>query len=464
MPGHDIKAIASNASEESQERILTLPQVIDLALLANRTILEAQYTVQGQTYSIVSAESEFDWKYIPSTSAAASKYTNRLGAGVTLKKKSSLGPTLKLSPAMVQSDTNSENNLSGQIDLALTVPLLRGWGRAVNMDTVSSAHYSSRAAQRSYHLAKVNVAMDTITALYDIIEQEKLVKLNRQQAERLTSHAVLAKAKEKIGLATPMDVYRAQIRLKDAQDQRNRSQEALGNAKDRLKIILAAPLEDPLQVTASLAYVPLKISIEQALTTAYENRVELDEAVDKIENLQRNADVARHNIKPQLDLVGRYNHLGVEDPFATGLDTEDDYWSVSLVSTSDWRRTSEKATYQRALLSVKAAKLNRWALNDSISRQVRQRFDTILKAQERMQIRKEQIQQAKEKLALAQVKFNHGMADNYDVIEAQSELQSAQISLLAAKIEHIIGRYQLRVAMGTLIESNYDNTLNQIKR
>jgi outer membrane protein TolC len=84
---------------------------------------------------------------------------------------------------------------------------------------------------------------------------------------------------------------------------------------------------------------------------------------------------------------------------------------------------------------------------------VRQNFDSLLKAAERMQIRKEQINQASGKLALAEIKFGYGMANNFDVIEAQTELQTARVNLLAAKIEHIVGRYRLRAAMGTLIES-----------
>jgi outer membrane protein len=439
----------------SSERTLTLDQVIQLALFANRTIRGSEYGVKSQEYGLIAAESEFEWKLAPTTTATTSKDANRLGTGLTLTKKSRFGPTISITPEVVYNDMiENSKTVDGQVDINLTIPLLQGWGKEANLNAVESARYSSRSVQRSHHLTKVNVVLDTVRAVYAIIEQKELLRLNQLQTQSFKNHVIMAAAKEKIGLATPMDVYRAQIRLKDVQDRLNRTQEALQNARDRLKLIIAVSLDKAIAVTAQMTYQPLNITVEKALETAFKNRLELEQSADEINDLERSSRVARHLTNPQLDLVGRYNYLGLDDSFQNDLKSEENYWSISLVSTTDWRRTSEKANYQRSLLAVEAAKLNRWTLNDTIRREVRQTYDALLKSEERVQIRKEQIQQAKGKLALAKVKFIHDMADNFDVIEAQTELQSAQADMLAAKIEHIVGRYQLRAAMGTLLEYN----------
>jgi outer membrane protein len=443
----------------SSKRSLTLDQVIQLALFANRTIRGSEYGIKSQKYGLIAAESEFEWKLAPTTTATTAKDANRLGTGLTLAKKSRFGPTISLTPEVIYNDRiENSNAVDGQVDINLTIPLLRGWGKEANLNAIESARYSSRSIQRSHHLTKVNVVLDTVRAVYAIIEQKELLRLNQLQTQSFKNHVVMAAAKEKIGLATPMDVYRAQIRLKDVQDRLNRSQEALQNVQDHLKLIIAVSLDQALPVTAHMTYQPLDITVEKALETAFLHRVELEQVVDEINDLERSSRVARHLTNPQLDLVGRYNHLGLDDPFQNDLESAENYWSISLVSTTDWRRTSEKANYQRSLLAVEAAKLNRWALNDAIRREVRQTYDALLKSEERVQIRKEQIQQANGKLALARVKFIHDMADNFDVIEAQTELQSAQANMLAAKIEHIVGRYQLRAAMGTLLEDRLNDT------
>jgi outer membrane protein TolC len=172
-----------------------------------------------------------------------------------------------------------------------------------------------------------------------------------------------------------------------------------------------------------------------------------------MEQARRLSRLAKNNLFPQLDLVANYTRSVSDDQFSRSMRLDEDSWSINLSSTTDWSRTAEKAAYQKTLLLVKTTKLNRSTTIDGIKRDVRQYFDALLKDEERAQIRNEQIDQARGKLALAEIKFSHGMANNFDVIEAETELQEAWANLLVAKIQYIVGMYRLRAAIGTLIES-----------
>lgn len=44
------------------------------------------------------------------------------------------------------------------------------------------------------------------------------------------------------------------------------------------------------------------------------------------------------------------------------------------------------------------------------------------------------------------------MAGNFDLIEAETELREAEIGLISAVIDYIVGGYRLRTAMGTLLD------------
>jgi len=446
----------SSGPQESAEPTvytLTLAEAIKLALHANRSLKNSEYGVDSQEYALTATQSAFNWKYAPGTTAVMTEDSDSIGAGLTVAKKTTLGPSVSLSQELYKNEYHDfENGWQAKFGVALTVPLLRGLGAEINLDSVHSAEYSLRSVQRSYDLAKINLVVETVAAVYDVVEQGELVNLDQLQIDRFHGHAMMAKAKEKIGLSDPIDAYRAQIRLKDAQDSLSRSREALRNAGDRLKILLAVPLGTMMETTAPLTCPPLDVSVDEAVTTAVQNRIELTQAEDEIENVRRSSRLAKHNLKPQLDMVGRYNRTANDDPVDRSLRLDEDFWSISLVSTTDWRRSVEKAEYQRSLLAVKSAELSRWAKVDSIKREVRQVFDSLLKAEERMQIRKEQINQAEGKLALAKTKFRHGMANNFNVIEAETELQEARTNLLSAKIDYIVGTYRLRAGMGTLIE------------
>jgi outer membrane protein len=433
---------------------LTLADVIHLALRDNRTLLSSSYGVESRQLSVDVAQSEFEWKLFPQATATASDETRSLGGGVTLEKKFGPGPIASVSPEIVRNyDGDSDETYGSVLGLSLTMPLLRGFGTEINLDGVRTAEYSLRSVRRSYYLVKVNTVLEAVAAVYNIVQQRELTHMYADQAQRFYGHVVMAQAREKIGLATPIDVYRAQIRLKDVQDSLNRSQEALRNAGDRLKIVLATPLEQAVEVVAPLEWHPVDIGIGQAVETALGHRVELQQADDDLREARRASRISRNGLRPQLDLVANYTRLGNDDAFAGATTLDEEFWSVNLVSTTDWSRTAEKASYRQSLLAIKQVELNRASRIDGIKREVRQVYDALQKARERMQIRKDQIDQAAGKLALAKIKFSHGMADNFDLVEAETELQQARSDLLAAQVEYIVGIYRLRAAIGTLIES-----------
>jgi outer membrane protein len=433
---------------------LTLADVINLALHDNRTLLSSSYGVESRQLSVDAAQSEFEWKLFPQATASASDETRSLGGGVTVEKKFAPGPIASVSPEIVRNyDDDSDETYGSVLGLSLTMPLLRGFGTDVNLDGVRTAEYSLRTARRSHYLVKVNTVLEAVAAVYNIVQQRELTQMYADQTQRFYGHVVMAQAREKIGLATPIDVYRAKIRLKDVQDSLNRSQEALRNAGDRLKIVLATPLEQAVEVVAPLEWQPVDIGMGQAVETALGHRVELRQADDDLREARRASRISRNGLRPQLDLVANYTRLGNDDAFAGATTLDEEFWSVNLVSTTDWSRTAEKASYRQSLLAIKQVKLNRASRVDGIKREVRQVYDALQKARERMQIRKDQIDQAAGKLALARIKFSHGMADNFDLVEAETELQQARSDLLAAQVEYIVGVYRLRAAIGTLIES-----------
>lgn len=433
--------------------VLTLASVIEMALQSNRSLIGAEYGVEGRKLALVSAWSEFEWKLFPGADVGASDLHRRIGAGFTLGKKFSAGPMASLNPRVSNTQyERSDDDVGGEVGLMLTMPLLRGFGKAVNLNGVRTAEYALRTTNRFHYLAKINIVLATVGAVYDIVQQRELVDFYQEQTERFQRHAVMAKAKEKVGLATPIDAYRAEIRLQDARDSLNRAKEALRNAGGSLKLILASPLELAVQVVAPLDFKSLDINLEEAIAAALENRIDLKQAADDIQEARRASRVSENNLKPQLDLIANYSRTGSDIRLIDTFLPNEERWYVILSSSTDWSRTAEKAAYQQSLLTVKMANLNRWARIDSIQQEVRQQYDALQKAEGRMQIRNKQIDQARGKLALANVKFSHGMADNFDVIEAETELQTARVNWLAAKIEHIVGRYRLRGAMGTLIQ------------
>jgi len=442
-------SICSYAQERVPTTLLTLEQAISLALKANRTILSSANGVENQQLSITAAESEFDLKVFPKANAGVSDYYKEAAGGVSLEKKFEYGPKATVSPGVGWTKTGGT---IAEIGVGLEIPLLRGFGRDANLDRVRSSEYSLRSSERSFYLNQVNIVLDTVAAVYDIIKQDNLLRLYQHQTERFKAHADAARVKENVGLASPMDIYRAEIKLKGSEEALVRSQEAFQDAKDRLKLILSFPMDTPIHVSAPLNYQPVRMNVKEAVSIALDNRVELEQAEDDIEEAKRTSGVAKNRLLPELNLAMDYRKSNFFDPLSRTAYDDEDRWSISLVSRTDWARTSEKVAFQQSLINVRTINLQLEEKRDEIVRQVRRQLEALIKDEKGIHIKKEQIDQAEGQLALAQIKFDHQMADNFDIIEAETELQNSKANLLNSETDYILGTYRMRAILGTLIE------------
>ena len=426
---------------------LTLEDAVSLALKSNRNIIAVSNTVQSMQYSLIAARSEFDFKYGPTANAGAVDGDEVLGAGLLVEKRFFAGPRFQLNPLV----SRSAESTYGLVDLALEIPLLRGWGEMVNKDAIDQSAYSMRTSARNLHQARVDTVLQTIVAVYEIIEKKELIRLLEEQVQVMEMHAETARLKKRVELASAMDVYRAMIRLKDVQDGLSAARTSLSESGNRLKRILALPLDQPIDVTAELVCQPIGLSLDAGIDQALNSRWELSQARDALFEAERRADVAEHNLKPDLKLLLDYERTA-DDDLGFSSDEPEDRWQINLVSSTDWTRTREKASYRQRLLDLENARLRLQALQDQVISEVRNQFAVLESWAARIRIKEEQIRQARGKQVLSRIKFNYSMADNFDLIEAESELFQSKAGLINVTTAYIVNQYQFQAAMGMLID------------
>ena len=211
------------------------------------------------------------------------------------------------------------------------------------------------------------------------------------------------------------------------------------------------PQNTELDVTGPEAPVFRELSLDYAIDTALKKRIEIEQMNKDMAEAERKTAVLKHNILPELNLVVEYGRYATGDTIGQSTGFDLDRSTASLQVSTDISRTAEKAAYQQSLIAIKTLRLNIESRMEDISRQVRKQWLSLKEAEKRMEIRKSQIKQGDEKIALAEVKYAHGMADNFDVIEAEKELQNARGNLLAAEIEYAIGIYNMKAIMGELV-------------
>ena len=129
-------------------------------------------------------------------------------------------------------------------------------------------------------------------------------------------------------------------------------------------------------------------------------------------------------------------------------------WGVSLGSTTDIQRSSQKAAFEESLLNIRSVVRQQTNIRDEVTNQVKREVRSLQRQETAIANQEEQIQQALNQMELSRIKFQHGLASNFDLIEAEIALRRAQTELVSTVIDYIVGQYRLRAVLGTLVERN----------
>ena len=441
---------ASYPDESPTEAVLhfTLEGAINRALTANRTIAAAIDNLSHSEYSLVAARADFELRIIPEVYLDLAKGEKDYGAAVTLDKKLATGTRVSVSPIIQKAGEAYETG----VDVTLTQPLLRGFSTNFNLQGVKQSEYFLRSSQRDLYLTQVNVVLATVSAVYDVIRRREVLQLQQSSYDRSLGYTEAAIVKQRMGMATAIDVYRARIKLSQAESLLVTSREAFQDALDNLRIILAVPIEQPIDVSAPLSYALTDVDEEEALSVSLQERLEVIQIEDMIANLETQSAAAKHNLLPDVDLTLRYSSKGSETSLKESVRSNKGSVELGLATSGNVSRTREKAQFEQSRIAISSAQRLLDLKRDEIKREVKFALRNLFRTGENIGIQREQIKQSQGKLELAKVKFSRGLASNFDLIEAETELRTAEINLISAVIQYIEGRYRLKAAMGVLID------------
>lgn len=442
--------VAEATAEPRYESTWTLERCVRRALAANRGLLDVDAQVESAEWSLAAAESSFELRIVPRGRAGTTDEGEyALGAEVELSQQLRHGTRVEFVPQAISTDLETIAGYTATI----TQPLLRGRQRESVEDGVDRARFGVQSAERARHLARVDIVLATILAVYRVVQEREVLRLDQESATRSAAHLEAARARERAGLSNSLDVFRATQQMNRAQDALDTGAQAYADAVDLLRLLLALPLDTPLAVDAPLTLASLTLDEQDAIRLALRSRVELIRAREVVEERSRVAVVAEQQLAPDLDLVLSVGHFGRGSALDEATELGSPLIGVGLVTSIDARRTTERAQLADALLSTAAARRNLERQRDIVVQQVRGALRDVAWGERSIEIQRSQLIQAQGKLAVARKKFELNLASNFDVIEAEEDLRGAETALLRAVVRTIGSEHSLRAALGTLIES-----------
>ena len=307
----------------------------------------------------------------------------------------------------------------------------------------------SRAARVIHEVqrARQQTALDTIRAYNQLLfalEQLRVIQANVQSRQ---THVDYARNRRTAGVATELEVLRAEVDLENARAEALRAENDVSGARALLNTVMLRPTMAPIVPSDSLAVVPFSAAYDEAVKEAMSARPDLQllKTNEQVQALL--VGVAAGDAKPSVEFNGAYGYA-VRRP--NNLFTQNfARWSGSInfkVPLFDGKRTGGRVAQARAERNTVTHQIT--ALENQVRLEVHNALDALALADRTIQASELNVAQARRASEMTEANYKLGAATQLDVVDALQSLRQAENIRNLSLYTHANARAALRFVMG----------------
>lgn len=302
---------------------------------------------------------------------------------------------------------------------------------------VLAARANEQTVREETVLLVVSEYMAHLRALAAISAAQSRVEL----AQRLVAQA---QDLLKDGVATRIDVSRAQVRRSEEQQRLIDAQRDAETTLFALERILNLPADRQIEFADQQDFFSTpSLGVSDPLATALHQRPELDALSETVQASQLAHKAAVDASLPKLTIDGCWNEQG--ETFTQSTPGYDYRVGVKIPIFTGGRLRAER---KRTALVEQQAQKKLADERNLVTEQVRDGQVELQAALHQVELGRQQVKLANEEVALSQGRFQSGVTDNIEVTAAQDSLARANDSEIGALFRYNIARAQLAWAAG----------------
>ena len=287
--------------------------------------------------------------------------------------------------------------------------------------------------------------MITGLAYLDSMRADRSVAAAQANVELAQTLLKLAQDQHSVGVATGVDVTRAETRVAQEQVRLARAQTDAEEARLQLQRITGLPLGSSVTLTDPLRFeIETLPTIESPVAQAEDNRAEVRvaEAQVTMSNYEKRA--AQAEQQPWLEFLGDYGMSGIT-PTNTDLPTRRVavQLNVPIFNGGLTRGRIQVATSRKSQAELQLA-----SVRGQVEEDVRLAFADLRTTAEAVRAADLSVTLASRELEMARDRFRSGVGDNIEVVTAQAALANARLDQVTALAVYNGARLNLAAALG----------------
>jgi outer membrane protein len=301
------------------------------------------------------------------------------------------------------------------------------------------------------------VTMDVRIAFSELLLNRAKIRVREQSLAVLQEEIKTQAERFQAGLVGQLNVRRAEVAAANEQTELIDAQTRMKNSYLRLSELIGSssgsnPQNPQFDVAGPLQYHPRRPDINECLARADVERPEVKANQKEIEIEDRQADLDRSELRPQVEAFSGYEIYNQTDTtihpefnygYVVGLNAR---WHIFDGYATKGRLEATRARREAAVQALRAMRL-------SVASEVRSAFLDLQQAEQVLESETKNVQTADQSLEIAKANLSAGLGTQLDILQAASDVTRTRTTRLSAIYLHNVALSRLARASATTPDS-----------
>lgn len=455
---------------------LSIDEAVEIALQQNLGIVVERYNRTRQRLAITESLGTYD--LVANADASASDRTSPVIAATDAGKSNSqavnfsftqripTGGDVSLGVTNSREESDAEiRSLSESFGSGFTFtynqPLLRTFGRRYTERGIIIAQRNSQISGQDFERIVTTTTQDVVNAYWNLVNSRQQLVVAQQSLSLARELHDRNRIQVEVGTMAPLELVQSEAAIATREEDIIRSTSAIGDAEDALRRLLNLPAggglwEMPIMTTTQPETERISIDVDAAIATALQERPELRVQELQLELARFDAELARNELKPDLNLRLDYGYSGLGTRYGdafdqiTGLDFGG--WLVQLQFAYPIQNRAARAASASANLNVDRVQTLLDDEQSFITTEVRRAARAVETAAKTIDAARTSVRFQEQNLDAERKRYENGMSTSFQITQIQDDLTQARSREVQATINYRTALAEYYRSIGQLLD------------
>ncbi|MBN2381802.1 TolC family protein [bacterium] len=361
-------------------------------------------------------------------------------------------------------DSKESQEYNTSFSLSLAHPLLRNFGIVVNKGSLLMAENNNIVSLANLQQTIIATVSEVQGRYWDLVLAMKNVEVIQKSLLLARDFLDLTNARVNLGTLPPIEIVIAEAEVANREESIINAINTVKNCEDNLRHIMNVPPDHTLWESQIIPvtkpdFDQVEVDYDHAITTAFENRLDYQQAQLNLQNQEIALKMARNAALPGLDFNASVAMSDVDNDLDESISGTFSGDSVTLYGGLSleipWWNQAARASKIQAEYALQRAQIGLKKFEEQLRLEVRYALRDIETSLKQIKAARKSLELSQKKLEAEQKKYEIGISTSFNVIEYQKDLAQAESNETIAIVAYTKSVVNLYQTLGLTLDKNF---------